>query len=292
MQGKFGVHALVFGDAWTETTAKATCQAAAEIGYDLVEVLMFDPWTLDLAATRKGLDGSGIGLRLGMALGPETDISSDDPAVAAKGEAAVVRALEIAVELGAPAVSGITYAAFNSYSAPQTAAQRARVVASLAKLDRRAGELGVKLGLEAVNRYESYMVNTLDQAAAMIRDAGGRNLFVHMDTFHMNIEEADIAAAIHRNSDFLGYAHVADSNRGTLGGGHFDLKGFFAALESVGYAGDFTVESFSSRVLSDDLVGGVRLWRESWSDATEAARVALQAMRAAKTAAEAANRIW
>ena len=161
MQGKFGVHALVFGDAWTETTAKATCQAAAEIGYDLVEVLMFDPWTLDLAATRKGLDGSGIGLRLGMALGPETDISSDDPAVAARGEAAVVRALEIAVELGAPAVSGITYAAFNSYSAPQTAAQRARVVASLAKLDRRAGELGVKLGLEAVNRYESYMVNTL-----------------------------------------------------------------------------------------------------------------------------------
>lgn len=292
MLGKFGVHALVFGDAWTEVTAKTTCQTAAEIGYDLVEVLMFDPYTLDLAATRKGLAGTGLGLRLGMALGPDTDISSNDPTIAAKGVAAVSRALEIAAELGAPAVSGITYAAFNSYAVPQTAAQRERVVASLAQLDKRAGELGVKLGLEAVNRYESYMVNTLDQASAMIRDSGGRNMFVHMDTFHMNIEEADIAAAIHRNANLLGYAHVADSNRGILGGGHFDLKGFFSALASVGYEGDFTVESFSSKVLSPGLVGGVRLWREAWSDATEAAKAALEAMRAAKSAAEAANRAW
>jgi D-psicose/D-tagatose/L-ribulose 3-epimerase len=292
MKGKFGIHALVFGDAWTETTARATCRAAAEIGYDLVEVLMFDPWTLDLAATRAGLAGTGLGLRLGMALGAATDISSDNPEVAARGEAAVARALEIAAELGAPGVSGITYAAFGSYTAPQTAAQRARVVASLARLDRRAGELGVRLGLEPVNRYESFMVNTLDQAAAMIGDAGGRHMFIHMDTFHMNIEEGDITAAIHRNAAHLGYAHVADSNRGTLGGGHFDLTGFFRALASVGYAGDLTVESFSSRVLSADLVGGVRLWREAWTDAASAARAALAAMRAAQAAAEAGTRVW
>ena len=292
MKGKFSIHTLVFGDNWTAVTARATCLAAAEIGYDLVEVLMFDPYTLDLAATRAGLAGTGLDLRLGMALGPRTDISSEDPEVAARGEAAVGRALEVASELGAPAVSGITYAAFANYTAPQTAAQRARVVQSMSRLDRRAGELGVRLGLEPVNRYESFMVNTLDQAAAMIRDADGRNMFVHMDTFHMNIEEGDIAAAIRRNAGLLGYAHVADSNRGTLGGGHFDLTGFFGALASVGYDGDFTVESFSSRVLSADLVGGVRLWREAWSDASEAARAALVAMQAAKAAAEAANKVW
>ena len=292
MTGQFGVHALVFGDSWTEATAKATCRAAAEIGYDLVEVLMFDPCTLDLAATRAGLAGTGLGLRLGMALGPGTDISSDDADVAAKGEAAVARALEIAADLGAPAVSGITYAAFGSYTAPQTAAQRARVVESLHRLDRRAGGLGVRLGLEPVNRYESYMVNTLDQAAAMIADAGGANLFIHMDTFHMNIEEGDIPATIHRNAALLGYAHVADSNRGTLGGGHFDLTGFFRALAAVGYGGDVTVESFSSKVLSADLVGGVRLWREAWTDAATAARTALDAMRAAKAAAQAGVRVW
>lgn len=292
MKGKFGVHSLVFGDTWTEETAKATCRAAADIGYDLVEVLMFDPYTLDIAATRAGFAGTELELRLGMALGPDTDISSDDAEISSKGEAAVSRALEIASELEAPAISGITYAAFKSYAAPQTAPQRARVVEALIRLDGRAGELGVRLGLEPVNRYESYMVNTLDQAAAMIRDAGGKHMFVHMDTFHMNIEEGDIPAAIHRNADLLGYAHVADSNRGMLGGGNFDLTGYFRALAAANYDGDYTVESFSSRVLSPDLVGGVRLWREAWADPVEAARAALNAMRAAKSAAEAGICPW
>ncbi len=292
MDGKFGLHTLVFGDRWDVTQAREVGRAAAEIGYDLIEVLMFDPYTLDMAATRAALQGTGLGLRLGMALGPVTDISSDDPAIARAGEAAVGRALEIAADLGAPGVSGITYAAFHSYAAPPTAAQRGRVVEALARLDARAGALGVRLGLEPVNRYESYMVNTLDEASAMIRDAAGRHLFVHMDTFHMNIEEADFAIAIQRNAAHLGYAHVADSNRGLLGGGHFDLTGYFRALAMVGYAGDFTVESFSSRVMSPGLVGGVRLWREAWAEPIAAARMALQAMRAAKAAAEAGVKIW
>ena len=227
MTGKLGVHALVFTDQWNDDNARAACRAAAEVGFDLIEVLMFDPYGLDIALTARAVKEAGIGLRLGMALGPASDISSDDAAIAARGEATVGRALEIAAELGAPAVSGITYAAFNSYTAPQTKAQRDRVVASLSRLDARAGELGVKLGLEPVNRYESYMVNTLDQAAALIRDASGSNMFIHMDTFHMNVEEGDIAAAIQRNASLLGYAHVADSNRGYLCSGHCDLKGYF-----------------------------------------------------------------
>jgi D-psicose/D-tagatose/L-ribulose 3-epimerase len=292
MDGKFGVHALVFTDDWSGDRAHAACRAAAETGYDLIEVLMFDPYALDITLTARAVKDAGIGLRLGMALGAESDISSDDPSIAAKGEATVGRALEIAHDLGAPAVSGIVYAAFNSYTAPQTKAQRDRVVASLSRLDRRAGELGVKLGLEAVNRYESYMVNTLDQAAAIIVDAGGRNMFVHMDTFHMNIEEGDIAAAIHRNADLLGYAHVADSNRGYLGGGHFDVTGYFRALATAGYKGDFTVESFSSRVLSQALVGGVRLWREAWAEPIAAARMALDVMRTARATATTGCAVW
>lgn len=292
MNGKFGVHALVFTDQWNGDNAPAACRAAAEIGYDLIEVLMFDPYALDIPLTAKAVRDAGVGLRLGMALGADSDISADDPAVAARGEATVGRALEIASELGAPAISGIVYAAFNSYAAPQTADQHRRVVEALARLDRRAGELGVKLGLEPVNRYESYMVNTLDQAASIISDVGGKNMFVHMDTFHMNIEEGDIAAAVFRNAALLGYSHVADSNRGMLGGGHFDLAGYFRALAAVGYQGDFTVESFSSKVLSPALVGGVRLWREAWAEPIIAARTALRAMQAARDAAVNGTKVW
>lgn len=292
MDGKFGVHSFVFTDDWTEKSAAAACKSAAEIGFDLIEVLMFDPETLDIAMTGKVVKAAGLGLRLGMALGADADISSDDPDVAKRGEATVARCLEIASELGAPAVSGITYAAFHNYTAPQTSAQRARVAESLSRLDRRAGELGVRLGIEPVNRYESFMVNTLDQGADMIRAADGRNMFVHMDTFHMNIEEGDISAAIQRNADLLGYAHVADSHRGLLGGGHFDLTGYFRALAVAGYKGDFTMEGFSARVLGPGLVGGVRLWREAWTDSVAAARMGLDAMRSAHAAAVAGTTVW
>ncbi len=292
MGGKLGIHSLVFTDDWSGERAAESCRAAAEIGFELIEVLMFDPAALDIPLTRRVVREAGLELRLGMALGPEADISSADPAIARRGEETVARALEIASELRAPAVSGITYAAFSSYAAPATAAARARVAESLSRLDRRAGELGVRLGLEPVNRYESYLVNTLDEAAALIRASGGENLFIHMDTFHMNIEEGDIAAAIHRNASLLGYAHVADSNRGALGGGHFDLTAYFRALESVGYAGDYTVEAFSSRVLGDGLVGGVRLWREAWEDSRLAARAAFEVLRVMRENARAGCRVW
>ncbi len=289
---KFGVHSLVFGDQWDEAHAKAACRRAVEIGYDLIEVLVFDPSTLDVAMTARVAKEAGIGLRLGMALGASDDIASPDAATAARGEATVGRCLEIAAELGAPGVSGITYAAFNSYAAPPTQAQRAQVVASLARLDRRAGELGVRLGLEPVNRYESYMVNTLDDGAGLIRDTGAKNLFLHMDTFHMNIEEGDFAAAIHRNADLLGYAHVADNNRALLGAGNFDLTGYFRALASAGYQGDYTVESFSPKVLTPGLAGGLRLWRCAWEDPMKAAKMALEVMQTGVAAAKAGVTVW
>jgi len=251
---------------------------------------MFDPATLDREVTRRAIAETGLGLRLGMALSAEADISSHVPETARRGEETVALALEIAADLGAPAVSGITYAAFNSYSAPPNDRQVDQVAASLARLDVRAGELGVRLGVEPVNRYESYLVNTLDQAAALIGRAGGRNMFVHMDTFHMNIEEPDIPAAIGRNGDLLGYAHVADSHRGALGTGNFDLGAYFRALAAAGYAGDLTFEGFSSKVLGPDLVGGVRLWREAWKDSEAVARTALDVMKAGWSTAVAATR--
>lgn len=289
---KFGVHSLVFTDDWSEANARKACASAVEIGYDLIEVLVFDPATLDVEMTRKVVAESGLGLRLGMALGPLSDISSTDQDTAKAGVSDVSRCLEIASELEAPGVSGITYAAFNVYNAPPTRTQYDQVVEAFRGLDQRAGELGVRLGIEPVNRYESYMVQTLDQAVQLIRDAGGKNLFAHMDTFHMNIEEPDISAAIMRNAEYLGYAHVADSNRALLGGGNFDFATYFRALAAVGYEGDFTVETFSPAVLSPDIVGAVSLWREGWSDPYDAARQALALMKSQHEAAKAAVTIW
>ncbi|MEX0347422.1 MAG: sugar phosphate isomerase/epimerase family protein [Rhizobiaceae bacterium] len=289
---KFGVHSLVFTDEWNETNARKACDTAARIGYDLIEVLIFDPSGLDVELTRKVIKDAGLELRLGMALGPQSDVSSGKSEIAQSGIADVNRCLEIASDLGAPGVSGITYAAFNVYDAPQTEAQYAQVVETFREFDKRAGELGVRLGIEPVNRYESYMIQTLDQAAQLIRDCGGKNLFAHMDTFHMNIEEPDVSSAIARTADFLGYAHVAESNRALLGGGNFDFAAYFRALAAANYSGDFTVETFSPAVLSPDIVGAVSLWRQQWADSEAAASSALDFMRSQWQTAQAAVSPW
>lgn len=292
MKGKLGIHSFVFTDDWTEANARAACETARKIGYELMEVLIFDPATLDVGMTGKVIADAGLAPRLGMALPAAADISSDDADVARAGEAMVRRCLDIAAELGAPAVSGITYAAFGRYPAPPTAAQRERVAQALSRLDAHAGSLGLKLGLEPVNRYESHMVNSLDQAGDMIRMAEGRNLFIHMDTFHMNVEEADIAAAIARNAAHLGYAHIADNHRGEVGAGTFDWTTYFRSLAAAGYQGDFTVESFSARVLGPGLIGGVSLWRHGWEDPAAVAKRSFDFLRSAVALAGEAVRRW
>ena len=204
----------------------------------------------------------------------------------------VIRCLEIAEEIGAAALSGIVYAAFNRYSTPPTQAQRDQVRAALARLDAVAGGKGLRLGLEAVNRYESYMVNTLDEAGEMIRAIGAKNLFIHMDTFHMNIEESDVAGAVARNADLLGYAHVAENTRGALGAGSFDFKAYFRALVRAGYTGGITLESFSNALVGPDLSGAIGLWRRQWSDSEAAAGAALAFLRAELASAAAASMVW
>lgn len=105
--------------------------------------------------------------------------------------------------------------------------------------------MGVRLGLEAVNRYESNVINTLDAAATIVRAVGTRTLFVHADVFHMNIEEAEISTAVRDAGDVIGYVHVAESNRGPLGTGNIPWGLLFDALRSISYTGPLTFESFS-----------------------------------------------
>jgi D-psicose/D-tagatose/L-ribulose 3-epimerase len=278
---KFGIHHLVYTSTWNEAMGRAAISSARRLGYDLFEVLMFDPDDFDPAMTRRLLAEEGLEPRLGMALGPHNDIASPDPAIAARGKAGVVTGLRHAADLGAPAVSGIVYAAFNAYKAPPTADQRDRVVEALADLSRTAAALGVRLGIEPVNRYESYLVNTIDEAGDMIRASGGEHLFIHLDTFHMHMEEADMSAAIRRNAGLIGYVHLAESHRGMLGTGHFDTAGLMEALAQAGYGGDFTVEMFTPAVLGPEMAAGIRIWQDRWHSSHESAGVALDYLRQA-----------
>ena len=102
--------------------------------------------------------------------------------------------------------------------------------------------------LEPLNRFETDFINTCDQALKMIKAVGSPALKLHLDTFHMNIEEKDQAAAIRKAGKLLGHFHACGSDRGTPGNDHIDWKPIAAALKSIGYKGDVVIESFTTDV--------------------------------------------
>ena len=285
---KIGVHNLVFVTDWSEASARYAINTAAEIGFDHIEVVIFDPATTDAAMTVRLAEQAGIEVATGMALNPAADLSSPDADVAANGEKVVADCIAVARDLGAPGLGGVTYAALHRYMAPPDAGAWERVLEAYHRLAEKARTAGVRLGIEPVNRYETNLINTLEQAAAVVRKVDPENMFVQMDTYHMNIEEADIAGAIEATKDVLGYAHVGESNRSCMGSGTFDFDTYFKALARANYTGGFTWESFSPAVVNADITGLLALWREPWQDNKTAARQALAFMRAHVDAAWAA----
>jgi D-psicose/D-tagatose/L-ribulose 3-epimerase len=138
--------------------------------------------------------------------------------------------------------------------------------------DLAAEAAGVTLGLEVVNRYESNVANTARQALDLIDDIGADGVVVHLDTYHMNIEEGDLARPVHECAERLGYVHVGESHRGYLGSGTIDFPRFFRALAAIGYQGPITVKSFSSAVVAEGLSNNLAIWRNLWDDGADLAR--------------------
>ncbi|TIV49488.1 MAG: sugar phosphate isomerase/epimerase, partial [Mesorhizobium sp.] len=131
---------------------------------------------------------------------------------------------------------------------------------------------GVTLNLEIVNRFESNLLNTATQGLAFIEDTGSDNIFLHLDTFHMNIEEADVGLAIRRAAKKIGYVHIGESHRGFLGTGSIDFAAIFDALTAIGYRDDLSFESFSSEIVDENLSRKTAIWRNLWTDNMELAR--------------------
>ncbi len=285
-----GVHALVWVGDWTEKSCRAAVERTKAAGFDLIEVPVLDPDRIDAAMTRRVLDEAGLAAACSLGLSFDADVSSDDPDTVARGEALLAGALRVTRDIGASYLGGVLYSALGKYGKPASERGRAHCVAALSRLAQAAGESGITLGLETVNRYESNVVNTAQQTLALIKDVGAPNVVVHLDTYHMNIEEGDLARPVYECGERLGYVHVGESHRGYLGSGTVDFRTFFRALTAVGYAGPITFESFSSAVVSEGLSNMLGVWRNLWSDGDDLARHArsfivdqLQAAQAATT---------
>ena len=130
---------------------------------------------------------------------------------------------------------------------------------------------GVRLSLEVVNRYETNLINTGRQALEYLKEVDRPDVSVHLDTYHMNIEESDLFQPILDAGDRLGYVHIGESHRGYLGTGSVDFGSAFRALDRINYDGPIVFESFSSAVVSATLSNTLGIWRNLWSDGDDLA---------------------
>jgi D-psicose/D-tagatose/L-ribulose 3-epimerase len=156
---------------------------------------------------------------------------------------------------------------------------RANSVAAMQRLSDYAADKGININLEVVNRYESNIMNTGIEGLAFLDEVNRPNAFVHLDTYHMNIEEDGMEKSVLAAGDRLGFVHIGESHRGYLGSGNVDFDSFFAALKKVNYQGPITFESFSSAVVDPALSNTLCVWRNLWSDSDDLASTALAFMK-------------
>jgi D-psicose/D-tagatose/L-ribulose 3-epimerase len=268
---RIGVHALVWVGGWTQPEARAAIESTKAAGYDLIEIPLLDPWSVDVKMTQRLLEEHELGMTASLGLSPETDVSSEDPAVVQSGERLLRQAADVVRDLGGDYLCGVIYCNLGKYPGPPSERSLANSVETMQRLADHAAASDISLGIEVVNRYESNLFNTARDALEFISDIERPNVYVHLDTYHMNIEEPDMFSPVLQCGDRLGYVHVGESHRGYLGSGSVDYAEFFRALAQIGYGGTITFESFSSAVVSPTLSNMLAIWRNLWNDSADLA---------------------
>ena len=266
-----GAHGLVWAGGWSEEEARYSIESTKAAGFDLIEILFMNPSAIDTATTRRLLDEYDVTASASLGLSLATDVSSEDAARVAAGEAVLRDALTAAKEVGLIYLGGVLYGALTKYAQPVTPQGRENSIGAVRRLCDEAADSGITIGLEIVNRYESNLLNTAKQAVDYVREVDRPNLVIHLDTYHMNIEEVDNYAAVLECGDLLGYVHIGESHRGYLGSGSVDFPGLFRGLGAIGYDGPITFESFSSKVVMPELSHTLAIWRNLWDDSMDLA---------------------
>jgi D-psicose/D-tagatose/L-ribulose 3-epimerase len=277
---EFGGHALVWAGDWSAEGARAAISGAARSGYDYVEIALLDPWKVDTAMTRDLLAEYGVRAHASLGLSPTTDVTSTDASIIAKGDELLRKATDVLHDLGGTELCGVLYCSLQKYPGPASRENRANSVAAMQRLSDYAADKGINVNFEVVNRYETNIMNTGIEGLAFLDEVNRPNTFIHLDTYHMNIEEDGMEKSVIAAGDKLGFVHIGESHRGYLGSGNVDFDTFFAALKKINYKGPITFESFSSAVVDPALSNALCVWRNLWSDSDDLASTALSFMKA------------
>ncbi len=253
---RFGAHGFVWVGEWTTETGNHAIAQAGETGFDFIEIPLLDPAGFDAKSHRAALQAAGIEATCSLVL-PKDAHMPHDPEGAKRF---LVAALDKVAEVGSRYLGGcIAYSLGTLTGRPPTAAERQTVVECLTEIAAEAEQRGITLALEACNRYETYLYNSLADTRDTILKVGAPNLKLHADTYHMNIEEEGFYNPIVETADVLDYIHMSESHRGLVGTGTIQWDDVWRALAKIEFDGSLVLESFAA--INPDLAAATCLWR-------------------------------
>lgn len=249
-----------------------------EMGFDIIEVPVENKDIIDWPKLKAITKDIGLEVTISGAFGSNRDISSDDPNIREQGVQYITDCIKIAKDMGSPIFGGPVYSAVGKtrfISEDQKKRERAWCVENLLKVGKVAEDYGIVIGVEPLNRFETDMINTVDQAISLVKEVGNPNIKIQLDTFHNNIEEKDIPETIRKiGKGMLCHVQGNESDRGTPGTGNVDWPGIKTALAEIEYDGPMVIETFGT--VSEEIAKATCIWRPLANSSDELAEEGLK----------------
>jgi D-psicose/D-tagatose/L-ribulose 3-epimerase len=255
-------------DAWVWTapintdTVMEPLKKAAKMGFDVFEIPIEDPAAFDVARVKSALDDAGLRPVLVGAFGPDRDLTAEDPRFREQSLDYIRASLKLAEKWGAKVFAGPMYSCVGKRRQLPPAQRKAEwdlAAQGLREAGKMAADHGVRLALEPLNRFETDLINTCAQCLRMVKDVGLDSVGIHLDTFHMHIEEQCTYDAVKLAGRRLYHCHACENDRGAPGTGQVHWKEWAKAIREVKYDGEVVIESFTPDCTS--IAGAAAIWR-------------------------------
>ena len=273
---KYGVHIALWMRSWQDDILPYL-EEAARLGFDGCELSLLGMDEANVARLRGAATELGLELTCTTGLATESDITSDSEVVREVGVHYLEWAIRTAAGLGSHLLTGVIYAPWGKRLMQERQLRWERSAEALKRVAPLARDLGVTLGIEAINRYETDLVTTAADAVRLADWVDEPNVGVLLDSYHLNIEEKSIGRALRDSASRLVHLHCVENDRGVPGSGHLPWGELFGALREIGYDRWLTLELFvqADEAVSPDLA----IWRDIEADPSEAARAGLAFLR-------------
>ena len=243
---RFGVASLIWTEDFTEKDLPII-EKAKSLGFDVIDINIAHPDRFPTEAVKDTIKETGIGVVTTIGMPQEANIIHPDAKIRQQGVDTLKKLVDINLEIGSNIIAGVIYASWGYITGkPRTEEEWKWSVQSMrevAEYARNAGD--VVLAVEPVNRFETHFINIAEDAVRYCKEVGTGNMKILLDAFHMIREETSFTEAVETcGSDYLGYVHVCENNRGIPGTGLVPWKEFFTALKKIDYQGTMSIESF------------------------------------------------